>query len=78
MKMLFFSADKQEVVHVSQQFLQAGIPCEVRNGKMRNGQVREAELWILNDRDCHRGFMLCVQEGIGFAKRPPETVDADW
>lgn len=75
MKMLFFSADGQEVKLVSRQFSQAGIPCEVRNSKTINGHKPEAELWIRNDRDCHRAFMLCVQLGIGFAHRPPERDD---
>ena len=78
MKMLFFSADGQEVQQVSRQFLQAGIPCEVRDGKAINGHVAEAELWIRNDRDCHRAFMLCVQLGIGFAHRPPEEAEFDY
>lgn len=78
MKMLFFSADGQEVKSVSRQFAQAGIQCEVRNGKAINGHIPEAELWIRNDRDCHRAFMLCVQLGIGFAHRPPEPDDLDF
>ena len=72
MKMLFFSADGAEVQVVSQQFTHAGIPCEIRNGaawKKRSNQKPELELWIRNDRDCHRAFMLCVQLGIGFSKR---------
>jgi hypothetical protein len=69
MKMLFFSADKSEVEHVSQEFAQAGIPSEVRNGSAKCSASPEVELWIKNDRDCHRAFALCVQLGIGFAKR---------
>ena len=77
MKMLFFSSDKSEVTQVSQEFTQAGIPCEVRNGSGPNGKPRDAELWIQNDRDCHRAFLLCVQLSIGFAKRPAEHVEVD-
>ena len=75
--MLFFSADDAEVKQVSREFTQAGIPCEVRNSKTANGHTPEIELWIRNDRDCHRAFMLCVQLGIGFAHRPPESDEVD-
>jgi hypothetical protein len=78
MKMLFYSADNAEVKQVSREFLQAGIPCEVRNGKAINGHNPEAELWIRNDRVCHRAFMLCVQLGIGFAHREPEHTEFDF
>lgn len=77
MKMLFFSSDGSEVDQVSREFTQAGIPCEVRNGKARNGHTPDSELWIRNNRDCHRAFMLCVQLGIGFARRPPEPVEVE-
>jgi hypothetical protein len=70
MKMLFFSSDRAEVRQVSKEFTQAGIPCEIRNEVLVRGNFREAELWIRNDGDCHRAFMLCVQLGIGFARRP--------
>jgi hypothetical protein len=80
MKMLFFSSDNAEVQEVSREFTQAGIPCEVRKGLARNGHAVEAELWIQNDRDCHRAFLLCVEQGIGFARRPSELMEAelDW
>ncbi len=82
MKMLFFSSDDTEVEQVSREFSHAGIPCEIRNTFIQNGPPREAELWIRNDRDCHRAFMLCVQLGIGFARRPVETepleLELDW
>ncbi len=74
MKMLFFSSDSTEVQQVSQEFTQAGIPCEIRNPGLVRGVFRDTELWIRNDRDCHRAFMLCVQLGIGFARRP----SSDW
>ncbi len=78
MKMLFFSADNSEVEQVSHEFSQAGIPCEVRKARGRNGFARDTELWIRNDRDCHRAFMLCVQLCIGFARRPvAELADMD-
>ncbi len=78
MKMLFFSSDRGEVEQVSHEFAQAGIPCEIRKGRGVNGMTRETELWIRNDRDCHRAFMLCVQLCIGFARRPVvEEVEMD-
>ena len=77
MKMLFFSSDSAEVRQVSKEFTQAGIPCEIRNDGLVRGGFREAELWIRNDRDCHRAFMLCVQLGIGFARRPVETAERE-
>jgi hypothetical protein len=77
MKMLFFSADSSEVTQVSQEFTHAGIPCEVRNGCGAKGRAPEVELWIQNEKDCHRAFLLCVQRGIGFARRP-EPVEMDW
>ncbi len=87
MKMLFFSADNAEVEEVSREFTHAGIPCEVRNNPCRLAKPPEAELWIRNDRDCHRAFLLCVQLGMGFAKRPPvveldpddvDSAEAEW
>lgn len=77
MKMLFFSADDSEVQQVSREFLQAGIPCEVRHSLVRKGTAPETELWIRNDRDCHRAFLLCVQRGMGFARRP-EPVELEF
>ncbi|HVV00203.1 MAG TPA: hypothetical protein VHH88_02505 [Verrucomicrobiae bacterium] len=72
MKLLFFSPDDTEVAEVKRQFIEAGIPCEVRHALRRHSvaQYDEAELWICNDRDSHRALMLCVQLGVGFAKRP--------
>lgn len=72
MKMLFFSSDASEVERVGDEFVRAGIPCEIREGPALNGKAHrppQAELWIRNDRDCHRAFMLCVHLGVGFAKR---------
>jgi hypothetical protein len=78
MKMLFFSSDASEVKGVSQEFSHAGIPCEIRNCRIPPSRSPEAELWIRNDQDCHRAFLLCVQLGIGFAKRPGAPVEIDW
>jgi hypothetical protein len=73
MKMLFFSSDASEVEIVSREFTNASIPCEIREGILARGHpagTRQAELWIHDDRDCHRALMLCVQLGIGFSRRP--------
>jgi hypothetical protein len=78
MKMLFFSADELEVDQVSRELVHAGIPCEVRGGSPAEHGTVERELWVQDDRDCHRAFMLCVERGIGFAKRPTPPVEADW
>ena len=72
MKMLFYSSDGPEVELVGKEFKDAGIACEVRKGPALKGATPhppQAELWIQNDKDCHRAFMLCVQLGVGFAKR---------
>jgi hypothetical protein len=78
MKMLFFSSDNAEVKGVSEEFAHAGIPCEIRASRATRGRVAESELWIRNDRDCHRAFLLCVQLGIGFAKRAVQPVEIEW
>ena len=75
--MLFFSADKSEVENVKQEFAHAGIPSEIRAGLARRGAPRDVELWIKNEQDCHRAFTLCVQLGIGFAKRPTRAGDVE-
>lgn len=77
MKMLFFSADKAEVENVSQEFIRAGIPSELRDGSGKRGASPEVELWIKNDRDCHRAFTLCVQLSIGFAKRTNQPAELE-
>ncbi len=72
MKMLFYSSDSSEVELISKEFQQAGIPCEVRNSPPTHGRAAQPghkELWIQDDKDCHRAFMLCVRLGVGFAKR---------
>jgi hypothetical protein len=75
MKMLFFSADKAEVEHVSREFAQAGIPNEIRPASGKRNASPEVELWIKNEQDCHRAFTLCVRLSIGFAKRPELPVE---
>jgi hypothetical protein len=76
MKLVFFSADATEVDQASREFVSAGIPCEVRH---LNGETNEeadpgcTELWVKNDQDGHRAFMLCVQLRIGFARRHPKS-----
>jgi hypothetical protein len=72
MKMLFYTADPEEVKLASEQFARAEIPCEIRHSpvlKVLPDVPACAELWIRNDKDCHRAFMLCVQLGIGFSRR---------
>ena len=72
MKMLFYSADANEVATAETEFVNAGIPCEVRKNPGIKGIKTAppcAELWIRDDHDCHRAFMLCVQLGIGFSRR---------
>jgi hypothetical protein len=78
MKMLFFSSDGTEVEQVSREFTHAGIACEVRHGRRKHGMVPDVELWIRNDADCHRAFLLCVRLGIGFARRPAEPAELEF
>jgi len=79
MKLVFFSSDRLEVKRVSQALLDAGISCEVRGGTVPADappDPLEAEVWVASDRDCSRAFMLCVEAGVGFAKRRVDTSDA--
>jgi hypothetical protein len=76
--MFFFSIDGSEVQQVGRELVREGIPCKIRSGLAVSPTVRETELWVENDSDCHRAFMICVQRGIGFARRATEPVDADW
>lgn len=72
MKLLYYSPDDLEIAEVSKQFAQAGIPCVVRHSAVCRDEDSEracAELWIRNDKDAHKAMMLCVQLGVGFAKR---------
>ena len=77
--MLFFSSDDTEVEQLTREFMDAGIPCEIRNTRCKlNGFPTQAELWVRNDRDCHRALMLCVQRNIGFARRPEPVVEEEY
>jgi hypothetical protein len=72
MKMVFFSSEVSEVELVNREFIQAGIRCEIRhspNGEAAVPYPACAEVWIQNDEDFHRALLLCVQLGIGFARR---------
>jgi hypothetical protein len=72
MKLMYFSSDVQEVELLKKEFIEAGIPCELRVGASPDGATTNpayAELWIEHARDAHRALMLCVELGIGFAKR---------
>jgi hypothetical protein len=75
MKLLFFSPDNSEVAEVSKELKTAGIACEVRRAGSRKGHAGsdETEIWIQHDRDCHRALLLCVERGIGFARRPSKS-----
>ena len=72
MKMVFFSRDRLEVQRVSRELVDASIPCEVREGLVARDDfpnLPAPQLWIQEDGDLHRAFMLCVEHKIGFAKR---------
>jgi len=74
MKMLFFSSERAEVDLVRAELINAGIPCEVRENGTGDGfapNSLDVELWIQNDGDGHRAALVCVERGMGFAKRPP-------
>jgi hypothetical protein len=73
MRLIFFSAEHAEVELVHQELTAAGIACEIHEGcgflpDVVSGKT-ESEVWILNEEDSHRAVMLCVQLGVGFAKR---------
>jgi len=76
MKLLFFSPESSEVEEVGKEFTQAGIACEVRSASAPAEVPQEppcSELWIHNDCDSHRATMLCVQLGLGFARRDKDS-----
>jgi len=76
MKMVFFSRDRLEVQRVSQELVAASILCEVREGLVVRDDLPNLpapQLWIQEDGDLHRAFMLCVEHKIGFAKRETNT-----
>ena len=69
MKILFFSSDHSEVELVTKEFVEAGIPCEMRVRKGPKGaRASDAELWIRDDQDWYRASMLCVQLAIGLGR----------
>jgi hypothetical protein len=71
--MLFFSSERAEVDLVRKELAEAGVPCEVRENGMGDGFLPNSpdlELWIENDEDAHRAALVCVENGVGFAKRP--------
>jgi hypothetical protein len=73
MKMLFFSSERAEAEIVCQELCAAGVPCEIRENQMEgllSAGPPHAEVWIQNDADSHRAVLLCVELGVGFAKRP--------
>lgn len=78
MLMFFFSSEHAEIERVRRELLEAGIPCEIHEASLLEGAPQvpfDEELWIHNDEDTHRALMLCVEQGLGFAKR---NVPPDW
>jgi hypothetical protein len=71
MKMLFFSSERAELEEIHKEFRCAGIPSEIRDSSEAGAgrPSAEAELWIQNDKDCYRAMLLCVELGVGFARR---------
>ena len=71
--MLFFSSDPSEVKQASKEFTAAGIQCEIRNCPFATNGIStnaaHTELWIHDDKDCHRAFLLCVQHGRGLGRK---------
>jgi len=79
MKMVFFSRDRLEVQRVSQELVAASIPCEVRQDIAKDilPNLPAPQLWIQEDGDLHRAFMLCVERKLGFAKRETKSPEID-
>jgi len=78
MLMFFFSSEHAEIERVRRELLEAGIPCEVHEANLPEGappMTPDEEIWISNDEDTHRALMLCVEQGLGFAKR---VIPPDW
>jgi len=77
MRLIFFSSERAEVELVHEQLTAAGIACEIHQGCGLLGDGApadsESEAWIMNEEDSHRALMLCVQFGVGFAKRVQKT-----
>jgi hypothetical protein len=81
MKMLFFSSEREELEEVRKKIIEAGIPCEVHEGDTTDGVLPhpcDAELWIQNDGDAYRALMLCVELGVGFARRAGQKQAECW
>jgi len=80
MKLLFFLDNKAEVKELSNELKSAGIACEIRrHARQRSGcNCGESELWVQHDRDCHRALLLCVERGVGFARRPKGSGIESW
>ena len=81
MKIVFFSRDRLEVQRVSQELVDAKIPCEIREGLVARDDLPNlsaTQLWIQEDGDLHRAFMLCVEHKIGFAKRETNFLEIDF
>jgi hypothetical protein len=75
MKMLFFSSDDSEVEQAGKELTTAGIPCQIRRDPLP--QPPCTELWIQDNHDTHRALMLFAELGIGFSKRPVQTLLTD-
>jgi hypothetical protein len=80
MKLLYYSPDDLEIAEVSKQFANAGIACVVRRSAICHDEPAPScsELWIRHDKDTHKAIMLCVQLGVGFAKRSSEVLIHNW
>ena len=76
MTIVFFSKDRLEVQRVSQELVAASISCEVREGLVTSDDLPNLptpQLWIQEDGDLHRAFMVCVEHKIGFARRETKS-----
>ena len=83
MKLVFFSSDRIEVESLHKELAAAGIPCEIHDGVTLAEALAlqpEAELWIQNNTDSHRAFMVCAEHAVGFSKRAgnPVAWDEPW
>ncbi len=81
--MLFFSSEESEVELVRRELAEAGLPCEIRRSPVTEsppGPAPSSELWIQEDKDCHKALVVCVERGIGFSKRTaqPGNVDTEF
>jgi hypothetical protein len=78
MKMLFFSSELAEIEAVQKNLMEAGIICLVRDHPELVPTISETEVWLQNDEDTYRAVLLCVELGVGFARRPklPQPEDS--